>query len=97
MDKREGLPKIKKNVSAFLSDEDGQIMKKSMITMGSIAGGVAIAKLLSDMIPAVEATSHTDHTSHSQTNDIIGSYEDEFCRLKATHQLHSESTHANYK
>ena len=98
MAKKKSLPKVKKNVSAFLSNEDGKILKRSVITIGSVVGSMALVKLISDIIPTVEATSHSDHTSHSQVNDVNIRYRPDLCAIEAEHTLHTLSTgHWNSK
>ncbi|RLI89967.1 MAG: hypothetical protein DRO62_00350 [Candidatus Altiarchaeales archaeon] len=97
MAKKKSLPKVKRTVSAFLSNEEGRILKRSIITIGSVAGGIAIAKLISDIIPSVEANSHSNYWKHGFANDIGGRYVPKHCRIEAKHTLHSVATHVNSK
>ena len=90
MAKKKGLPKIKKTISAFLSNEEGRILKRSIITIGSVACGITIAKLLSDIIPSVEACSHGAYSHAWHSNTITAGYSDADCAIQVTHQLHSQ-------
>jgi hypothetical protein len=83
------LPRLKKTVSAFMSNEEGRILKKSIITIGAVAGGVAISNLLSDIIPIVEAYSHSAHSFIWSTNTISASWVGADCAIKPSHSLHN--------
>lgn len=95
MDKKKRLPRIKKTVSAFISNEEGRISKKSIVLMSSLVGGIAIAKLLSEIIPNVEACSHSQFYSHNFTNTMTGGYAPSSCAIKAEHTLHTQAVHTN--
>jgi len=92
MAKKNGLPRVEKTVSAFLSDETGRISKGSIVRIGSIVGSIAVASLLSGLIPCAGA-SHGNHGDHSSTTSTIsGGYDDTKCAIKAEHTFHHHST-----
>ncbi len=87
---KRGLPKIKKTISAFLSNEEGKILKKSIISAGSVFGSIAIMKLMSDIIPQVEACSHSRHMNITKTDTFTATnYNAGMCKIEAVHNLHT--------
>ncbi|MBN2013755.1 MAG: hypothetical protein JW778_01105 [Candidatus Altiarchaeota archaeon] len=84
------LPRIRKELCSFLSEEDGRIPKKSMLAIGSTMGGIALAGLFSDVIPSAEATcpSETVFTCW-HNNTINAAYDSTMCAITATHNLHA--------
>ncbi|MEM4267388.1 MAG: hypothetical protein QXK37_01000 [Candidatus Woesearchaeota archaeon] len=69
------IPKIKKKLISFLSDETGRISKQSIMSIGTVVGIGAITSALSTKTNAGNVTisvssgnvvvaSHTHHVSH---------------------------------
>jgi hypothetical protein len=55
------LPKVKKSISSFLTEEEGRISKRNLYSLGALLSGYAFSSLI-----AKPATSwHTNHSSHS--------------------------------
>ena len=70
----EKLPKVdKKNIKAFLSEEEGEVTKESVqkIGMGVVAAGIALAGVMyteeafADYECAQAYVEHNHHSSHS--------------------------------
>lgn len=61
------LPKIKKDLKCFLSNEEGRITKKNVkkIALTLIALGVATAGLIKADKSLAQTCSHTSHASHA--------------------------------
>jgi len=85
---KEKLPKIKKEVLAFLKDESGKISKQSIMTVGALVGVSAISSMLqakevkagsislTEESPGVVKAEHSHHASHSShsSHGSHGSY-----------------------
>ncbi|RLI93384.1 MAG: hypothetical protein DRO89_00020 [Candidatus Altiarchaeales archaeon] len=82
------LPKIKKEVCCFLSDESGRISKKSLIAISSVIGGIAISGLFSGAIRSVKADGpYGIRATCNHTNNIGADYDPTSCTIKVTHNL----------
>ena len=75
MEKSSKIPKIKKNIKAFLNSEDGKITKKSIIKAGIILGTIG------SIVDANMASAHenfsiteTGHISHGSYHGAHGSH-----------------------
>ena len=83
---KQKLPQIKKEISHFLSNEEGGINKKNaaQIGIGLLALGVGMAEAMK-ADPALAQCFHTSHASHAS---------------HASHSAHashaSHASHANY-
>ncbi len=69
-DKESSLPKIKKKVSAYLTEEEGQISKHEMVAMGAFLATLAFL----DFIPEVAASHTNDIGIDWQDGDLIPSH-----------------------
>lgn len=60
------FPKIRKNLRAFLNEEEGKITKKSLqkIGLGLITAGLALSGLMQADKTLAQTCSHTSHASH---------------------------------
>lgn len=84
------LPRIKKEICSFLSDEDGRIFRKSVLAISSLVGGVALSGLFSDLVPPVRADGPYGVVWQcNHTNAISAAYDDRFCKIVATHNFHA--------
>jgi len=84
------LPRIKKEVCSFLSDESGRISKRSLIAISSVVGGVALYGLFSNVIPSVRADGpFQTQITCNHGNSISAGYDPTHCAIKATHNLHT--------
>lgn len=73
------LPKIKKEISLFLSSEEAKILRKDVVKLGLTA--TAIATVLSHMAAAdadVHYDSHTDEHADGHADGHYDSHEDAF-------------------
>ncbi len=94
------FPKIKKSIEDFIDDDDGNITRKKLVTIGAM---VIIMSLM--YIDEVEAKhrSHSSHKSHSSHSSSSGgghsshsSHESHSSHSSsAGHSSHSSSTHSN--
>ncbi len=62
MDKKDIFPTIKKSLSSYLSDEEGNITRNKIITVGSLA---IIMSIIYSMDVFAKHSSHRSHSSHS--------------------------------
>lgn len=69
MDDNNKFPKIEKAITDFLNDEDGNITRNRLVTIGSL---ILLMSILSiDTVSAHEShSSHSSHESHSSTSYI---------------------------
>ena len=62
MEKKDIFPTIKKSLSSYLSDEEGNITRNKIITVGSLA---IIMSIIYSMDVFARHSSHRSHSSHS--------------------------------
>lgn len=82
MKKKKPFPKIKKEIKAFLTSEEGRITKKSAIDLGikaAILGSLLpkISKAISSHVShsqhsSCHASCHDSHAQHSKHNSCVG-------------------------
>jgi hypothetical protein len=66
------FPEVKKTISSFISEEDGRITKHTVLTLGAILAGTALASLTLKRADAqtlhqhshMSARPHSSHASH---------------------------------
>ncbi len=78
MVKKKVIPKLKKKINSFLSEEDGQITKSSVLKTGAVVGMLALIPALADIVSAASTNTladsydgstvtgtHTNHANHA--------------------------------
>lgn len=91
------FPKIKKTIGDFLEDEDGNITRSKLVTIGSM---VLLLSVMYGMEVMAAHTSHVSHMSHASTS-YIRSHDNSHTShdshsSHASHTSHSNtSTHSN--
>ncbi len=83
------LPKVRKTVSAFLTDEDGKISKQATLALGGVMGAAVLAGVLA-------ATSDASYThSNSIAADYDVTHTDAVTGIHSSHASHS-SCHSSH-
>jgi len=99
--KKNKIPQIKKDISAFLTSEEGRINKKSVskIAMGLMVLGMGLAGVMKPD-PTSAACSHASHGSHAShsSHSSHGSHGSHSSHAShASHGSHgSHSSHASH-
>lgn len=79
------FPQIKKTIDDFISDEDGNITRSKLVTIGTM---VLLMSVMAGIDVYATHRSHSSHTSHSSTSYI---------RDHGNHGSHgSHSNHSNH-
>ena len=106
MNNEEIFPKIQKNISDFLNEEEGNISRSKVIMVGSIM--VILGAILADSIIASakhgshgshgSQGSHGSHASSAHSSHISGeSHSNHYSHEShASHASHVSSTHSSY-
>jgi len=89
---------FKKNIKAFMQDEEGYITKKNILKIG--LGTISALGIIGSLADA--ATNHASHNNHSNSTGLIqgpapAPYHDECYKLKVQHLSHNAHTsHGSY-
>ncbi len=81
------LPKIKKTISSFISDESGQISKQSLLSLGAILGSAVALDLLAEEAGAWHSSANPGHTNSISLAYTTG-------KITASH-THSDPAHGS--
>lgn len=82
------LPKIKKTISSFISDEEGKISKQSLLSLGAILGSAAALDLLAEEAGAWHSSSNPAHSNSISLDYSAGT-------ITATHS-HTDVSHTRH-
>jgi hypothetical protein len=85
---KEIIPKIKKEVNAFLVGEEGKITKKSLLTAGAFLGAISVGSAL---------LSNGASAAYSHVNSLTSTFDPSTNTLTGSHGHHgSHSSHGNH-
>ncbi|MEM4267310.1 MAG: hypothetical protein QXK37_00600 [Candidatus Woesearchaeota archaeon] len=90
------LPKIKKNVEAFLLEEDGKISKQAVVTIGSVLSGAALVSLSAKDTRAGCCPAKGTDTSHSQCWDHSNSLSGSGAPIAGHKHHYNHGSHASH-